>query len=114
MLDDLTRIQHMRDSAREAIGFLRDRTRSDLDHDRMLALALVKSIEIIGEAANQVSSLTQERFPEIPWRPLIAMRHRTVHGYIDINYGIVWETIKERLPGLADDLDRVIAQLASS
>lgn len=111
MQDDLTRVLHMRDSAQEAISFTEGCTREDLDRNRMMALAVVKCIEIIGEAANQVSKITQDLHPEVPWRALIAMRHRTVHGYIDVDYDIVWRVIAEDLPGLIAQLDPVLAML---
>ncbi len=57
---DQVRLQHMLDAAREALAFTQGHTRADLDRDRMLVLALVKEIEIIGEAANQVSQTTRE------------------------------------------------------
>jgi uncharacterized protein with HEPN domain len=59
--DDQVRLQHMLDAAREAIEFTKSRTRTSLDMDRMLVLSLVKEIEIIGEAANQVSETTREQ-----------------------------------------------------
>ena len=65
-VDDTVRLRHMQDAAAEAIAFAADRTRSDLDRDRMLVLAPVKVIEIIGEAAYQTSQVTREQLPQIP------------------------------------------------
>lgn len=101
----------MLDAAQDALGFVQDRTRLDLDRDRLLALGLVKSIEIIGEAANQVSTETQARFPVLPWRNIIAMRHRTVHGYADIDYDVVWRTVTDRLPTLVVELAGAVSTL---
>jgi len=64
--DDSIRLRHMRDASTEAISFARGKRRADLDDDRMLVLALVKAIEIVGEAANQVTDATRTRLPEIP------------------------------------------------
>jgi uncharacterized protein with HEPN domain len=64
--DDTIRLRHMLDAAREARSFAKDKTRRDLDEDRMLVLALVKGIEIIGEAAYQVSPQSREQLPIIP------------------------------------------------
>ena len=72
--DDANRLRHMRDAGREALEFARSRARSDLDTDRMLVLALIKDIEIIGEAANQVSEETRTQFPDIPWADIDAIR----------------------------------------
>lgn len=65
--DDAIRLRHMLDAAREAVAFAQDRARADLDGDRMLVLSLVKDIEIIGEAAYQVSEITRDQLQLIPW-----------------------------------------------
>ena len=96
----------MRDAAREALGFAAGRTRADLDEDRMLVLALVKAIEIIGEAASQIGQPTRERLPTIPWPAIVTMRHRLVHAYFDINLDTVWNTVIEDLPTLLTELER--------
>jgi uncharacterized protein with HEPN domain len=61
-IDDLTRLKYIRDSAQEALSFVKNRTREDLDNERMLSLALVKLIEIMGEAANNVSESSQTKY----------------------------------------------------
>jgi uncharacterized protein with HEPN domain len=98
--DDAIRLRHMLDAAREAIGFARGRVRADLDGDRMLVLSLVKDIEIIGEAAYQISQSTRDQLRNIPWDDIIGMRHRLVHAYFDINLDILWRTVKDDLPAL--------------
>lgn len=65
-IDNLTRLKHIRDSAKEALSFVNNRTRQDLDDDRMLSLALVRLIEIMGEAANNVSEPCQVKYFKIP------------------------------------------------
>lgn len=104
--DDVIRLRHMADAAREAIGFAEDRTRADLDVDRKLVLALVKAIEIIGEAAYQVSQTARSELPGIPWEDIVGMRHRLVHAYFDINLDILWQTVQEDLPPLVAELER--------
>jgi uncharacterized protein with HEPN domain len=78
--DDTIRLRHMLDAAQEAMGFVQGRTRADLNDDRKLVLALVKDIEIIGEAAYQVSEITRDQLQDIPWNDIIGMRHRLVHN----------------------------------
>ena len=98
---DRVRLQHMLDAAREALSFVREKTREDLDQDRLLVLALVKAIEIIGEAAYQVSSETRSQIPEVPWEDIIGMRHRLVHAYFEIDSGHSLEHCAKR-PSAAD------------
>jgi len=98
--DDLIRLRHMPDAAREAVEFARNSCRKDLDGDRKLTLALVKDVEIIGEAAYQISEDTRRTLPEIPWEDIVGMRHRLVHAYFDINLDILWKTVQEDLPPL--------------
>jgi len=100
-------VRHMRDAAREAVGFAKAKHPSDLNDDRMLVLALVKAIEIVGEAANQVSDATRSQLPEIPWADIVGMRH---HAYFDINQDILWQTIQRDLPPLISGLDDALAQ----
>jgi len=87
--DDSIRLRHMRDAAREALGFVQNRTRAHLDHDLQLVWALVKAIEIIGEAAYQLSLEARAEVPGLPWDKIIGMRHRLVHAYFDINLDIL-------------------------
>ena len=103
--DDAIRLRHMLDAAREAIAFARGRTRGDLDTDRQLVLALVKDIEIVGEAATGVTEPTRRSLPDIPWERIVGMRHRLVHAYFDINLDIVWKTAREELPELIAQLE---------
>lgn len=105
--DDLVRLRHMLDAAREAEFFARNRTRSSLDIDRKLVLALVKSIEIVWEAAN-VTNKCREDLPQIPWPNIIGMRNRLIHAYFDINLDILWKTVIEDLPPLIADLEKIV------
>lgn len=75
----------------------------------MLVLALVKSIEIIGEAASNVSLETRTKYQDISWADIIGMRHRLVHGYSEIDFDIIWLTVTDYLPPLIAALERILA-----
>lgn len=107
--DDVVRLHHMLDAAREAEAFAQNRSRSDLDSDRMLALSLLKLIEIIGEAAATISKESRSQLPQIPWPSIVGMRNRLVHGYFDIDLDRVWDTITADLPPLIEELERIIS-----
>jgi uncharacterized protein with HEPN domain len=105
--DDKTRIRHMLDAAKKAIAFVNNRNFQDLENDEILALALVKLIEIVGEAASRVSKEYQTSHPKIPWSAMIGMRNRLVHAYFDINLKILWQTTQEDLPSLIKELNKL-------
>ncbi|MBM3143794.1 MAG: DUF86 domain-containing protein [Chloroflexi bacterium] len=98
--DDAIRLRHILDAAREAIRFAQGRSRDDLDHDLQLVWALVKAVEIIGEAAYQMHPDSRAEVPAVPWDDIIGMRHRLVHAYFDINLNILWKTTQDDLPML--------------
>ena len=106
--DDEIRLRHMLDAAREAVSFARGRVRGDLEGDRLLVLALVKDIEIVGEAAAHVSESGRTQAPGIPWQAIVAMRNRLIHGYYSINLNIVWQTVQQDLPALIAQLERIV------
>jgi uncharacterized protein with HEPN domain len=105
---DLVRVHHILDATREVLVFSADKTRLDLDTDRMLCLSLVHLLEIIGEAAVSVSSEFREKYPQIPWSGIAGMRNRLIHGYYDINLDIVWKTVKEDIPSLNAELEKIV------
>jgi len=109
--DDVIRLRHMLDAAHDAVSFAEGCSREDLDSDRQLVLAVVKCIEIIGEAASRVSPEGQAEAPELPWRDMIDMRHRLVHAYYDVNLDVVWSTLREDLPPLIAALENVIERV---
>ncbi len=103
-VNDEGRIEHIREAALEARELMCDATRSDLNTDRKLSLAVVRLLEIIGEAANGISTDYQQAHPELPWNGMVSMRNRLIHGYFDVNLDIVWKTIQEDLPFLLEKL----------
>lgn len=98
--EDRIRLQHMLDAATEAAEFVRGKHRSDLAGERMRVLALLKALEIVGEAATKVTEETRLGVPGIPWCDVVGMRHRLVHGYFDVDLDVVWTTVSEDLPEL--------------
>lgn len=94
------RLRHMLDYANEAVSLIQGRLRADLDTDRLLNLALVRLVEIVGEAAGRVSKDVQRQYPRIPWAQIVGMRNRLIHGYDFLDFDILWQTVTEDLPPL--------------
>ena len=100
----------MLDSSRDALLFVRGKRREDLDGDRQLQLALVRCIEVIGEAAARITAEFRDAHPEIPWRPIVGTRNRLIHAYFDVNLNVIWQTAREELPALEATLVRILVQ----
>jgi uncharacterized protein with HEPN domain len=101
-------MRHMLDHARQTVASVQQRTRADLDQDRILQLALQKAIEIVGEAASRVSREGRSRHPDIPWAEAIAARNRIMHGYDTVDYDVVWQILTEEFPALIVALERAL------
>src|SRR5262249_54048106 len=108
--DDEIRLRHMLDAARDIQVFSQGRTRDDLDRDRQLRFAIVKCLEIVGEAASRMSLNGQANVPDLPWVQIIGMRNRMIHGYYDINLDIVWATVQSDIPRLIQVLDKILVK----
>lgn len=101
-LDDQVRLKHLREAAEKAIRFSTGKTRDDLGQDELLRLALTKLVEIVGEAAKQVSQPTRPQYPSVPWTAASRMRDHLIHHYFDIDLDILWATVSVDLPELLD------------
>ncbi len=108
--EDRTRIEHMLDATRSVARFMAGRQRDDLDADEMLRFALIRAIEIIGEAASKVSPQAQQAVPGVQWREAIGMRNRLVHAYFDVDLDVLWKTTQEAVPALMKHLESLNLQ----
>ena len=108
--DDAVRLRHMQDAAKKAIAFAHGRTRADLDSDEMLALALVRLLEVVGEAAKGVSTAFRDRHDEISWKVIGGMRDRLIHGYFEVDLDVVWNVVTSDLTVLVGHLDTMLAK----
>jgi uncharacterized protein with HEPN domain len=90
----------MVEAAQAAQQFIAGRRRSDLETDAMLTFALVRAVEIIGEAGSKVSPEARSRTGSVPWAGVISMRNRLIHAYFDIDLDILWKTATEEIPAL--------------
>ena len=108
--NDFNRIRHIFDAANDAVLFIKGKTREDLNSDKLLVYGLVKALEIIGEAAGNISTQTQNKYAEIPWRDMADMRNFLVHEYFGINHDIIWQTLMTDLPQLIENLNKILTK----
>lgn len=106
--DPTVRMRHMLDHAKEAVGLLVGKKKTDLSSNRVLELALIRLIEIVGEAANRLPIEDQSRYPSIPWKEIVGMRNRLVHGYDAIDLDVLWDTLRIDLPKLIEELEKIL------
>lgn len=106
--EDGVRVQHILDAAREAVAFAQGQTLESLEADHMRSLAIVRLMEIIGEAATTMSAELKAAHPEIPWRIMAATRNRLIHAYFNVNLQIVLNTTQADLPPLIADLKALV------
>lgn len=106
--DDRARLGDMLESSREAVVYAGNRPGYELEEDRMRLLAIVRLLEIIGEAANGVSKEFRQEHPELPWRQMIATRNRLIHGYRDIDAAVAARIAQSNLPALIAALEPIL------
>jgi uncharacterized protein with HEPN domain len=100
MRDDAAYLLDMVIAARDAQSFVSGLSWEEFEQSRLHQNAVLKAIEIIGEAAGRISNEVKATHTEIPWPEIIGMRHRLVHGYFEVDVRKVWDTAQNDLPSL--------------
>lgn len=103
----------MLEASQQAVAFIAGRTRGELDRDLQLTLALTRLVEIIGEAAKNVSDAERGRRPEIPWRAIAGTRDRLAHAYFDVDLDRLWQIVSVDLRALIPALEAALAAMPS-
>ena len=106
--DEMIYIGHMLDMSQKAVQAIKGKTRPQYDQDELLRLALTHLVQTIGEAASHVSESIQTKYPSIPWKKIIGMRHKVVHDYMYVDYDIVWDVVSIEIPSLIGELEKVM------
>ncbi len=96
-------------AARDAREFVAGLDEDGFRTSRLHQNAVIRSLEVIGEAAGKVSSQLRSGHADIPWREVIGMRHRLIHGYAEIRVELVWTVVKERLEPMMASLATLLA-----
>jgi uncharacterized protein with HEPN domain len=81
------------------------------EKDRKTLNAVVRSIEIIGEAAKNIPVAMREQYSAVPWKRMIGMRNKVIHGYFGVDVKTLWNTVKDDLPPLKNLLQKMLKDL---
>ena len=111
VIRDSGRLEHILIAIGNVQKFLEGKTFEDLCQDKLLFYAVVKNIEIVGEAANNLTKEMQVQHPEVQWKDVISMRHVLVHDYYSIDARTAWQTAQENLPQLKEQIEKILLSL---
>jgi uncharacterized protein with HEPN domain len=106
--DDRVLFGHMLDAAERARRSVAGVDKSSFEANETLQLALTRLIQIIGEAARDVSPQGRSSLPQTPWAQIVGMRHRLVHDYDNVDLNILWDVVQQSLPPLITALGEVV------
>jgi uncharacterized protein with HEPN domain len=98
----------MLDSAQFAATYTSGQTRLTVEQETMRLHALEHVVALIGEAASKVSQELRDANPQIPWIQIVGMRHRLIHGYLDVNIDRLWNTVQISIPALITELEKLL------
>lgn len=108
--DDLVYVGRMLEVAQKVVAKTKQIDRGAFDANEDLMYAVVHFIQIIGEAARSVSKEFVAAHPKVPWKTIVGMRMKIVHDYMDVNFDVVWDVAKEKLPPLVQNLEQILAE----
>jgi len=108
MLQDKTYLLDILIAARRIIEYTGSLSREQFEANNEKQDAVIRMIQVIGEASRMLSPEFRQSHQEIPWREIIGMRHRLVHEYFDIDLDEVWRVIEQDIPLLIPQLERLV------
>jgi uncharacterized protein with HEPN domain len=104
-------IEDILQAAKKATEFLGGSLLADFIQDEKTAFAVVRALEIVGEAAKRIPQDLRDRYPQVPWRSMSGIRDKLIHDYVSVNLEIVWRTVNEDLPALVPAIEAILVDL---
>jgi uncharacterized protein with HEPN domain len=101
-------LKHISDECAYLLSLNKDLSKADFLKDETLKRAIVRSLEIIGEATKKIPADFKDKYATIQWKNMAGMRDRLIHDYIGINYTLVWDVLKNKIPELNNQIQDII------
>ncbi|RKY90516.1 MAG: hypothetical protein DRQ01_09075 [Ignavibacteriae bacterium] len=98
-------------SAESIVRYIEGKSSSTFYEDEMLQDAVIRRIEIMGEAASRISEDLKSQYPTLPWKKMKAMRNILIHMYDELELEIVWDTITKDIPGLLNEMKKILPHI---
>jgi len=95
-------------ASQKALKFVGDLDRNEFEENEVIQNAVLRPLEIIGEASGKISTDFRKRHKEIPWGDMIDLRNRLIHEYFRVDFGVVWDTIQGDLPKLIEQVEPLV------
>ena len=108
MKDDKVYLQHILDCIDKIELFTKDISRFEFDQNFLVQDAVIRNIEIIGEATKKISFGYRQTHPEIPWKEMSGMRDKLIHDYLDVDQEVIWVTIESDIPFLKEIISKLL------
>ena len=108
MLRDKSSLIDILNACESIERYIQNKTLDDFERDEMLQDAVIRKIEILCEASNRVSEEIKNRFPDLPWDKMRAMRNILIHMYDELDLNIIWDTITKDIPQLKAHLTKIL------
>lgn len=111
---DLVYLDSLIDAADTIREFVGARDKQQFFSERLVRDAVLRNLEILGEAASRVSPELQSGHPEVEWKKAAGMRNRLAHGYLTLNMDLIWDTIKRDVPAIGEQARAIRAKIENS
>lgn len=106
--DNLVYLRHIIDAANQIYEYIKDLEFESFIKSRLIQDAVIRELEIIGEASKNLTNEFLKNYPTIPWKDIAGMRDKLIHGYMGVNLDDVWKTTKDDVPALKDQINKIL------